>query len=169
MIIFNALLLALAPASAFTTQSSDTQIDNATLAKEEDPQYFGDLSPKDILTAYREAIQELDASKMKSLFSEESQIFENGKAEGSFVQYMEHHLGPELAHIKSFTFTQPTISMTELGNTALAIETYDYVIVLRDDRKIERTGVATSVLVRERDSWKILRYHSSSRTPKKIQ
>ena len=68
MIIFNALLLALAPASAFTTQSSDTQIDNATLAKEEDPQYFGDLSPKDILTAYREAIQELDASKMKSLF-----------------------------------------------------------------------------------------------------
>ena len=95
---------------------------------------------------------------MKSLFSEESQIFENGKAEGSFVQYMEHHLGPELAHIKSFTFTQPTISMTELGNTALAIETYDYVIVLRDDRKIERTGVATSVLVRERDSWKILRH-----------
>lgn len=31
-------------------------------------------------------------------------VFENGKAEGSFAQYMEHHLGPELGEITEFTF-----------------------------------------------------------------
>ncbi|OAO00870.1 hypothetical protein A8B75_16845 [Sphingomonadales bacterium EhC05] len=169
MIIFNAILLALAPASGLAAQSSDAQIDSKTTAIEAGPQNSSRSSPENVLTAYRNAIQKLDAAKMKSLFSEESQIFENGKAEGTFLHYLEHHLGPELDHVKSFTFTQPTVSITQVDNTAFATETYGYVIVLHDDRKIERTGIATSVLVREGDNWKILRYHSSSRAPKKAE
>ena len=169
MIIFNAILLALAPASALAAQSSDAQIDSKTSATEAEPQNSTRSSPENVLTAYRDAIQRLDASKMKPLFSEESQIFENGKAEGTFLHYLEHHLGPELGHVKSFTFTEPTVSLTQVDNTAFATETYGYVIVLHDDRKIERTGIATSVLVREGDNWKILRYHSSSRAPKKVK
>ena len=169
MIIFNAILLALAPASGLAAQSSDAQIDSKTTAIEAGPQNSSRSSPENVLTAYRNAIQKLDASKMKPLFSEESQIFENGKAEGTFLHYLEHHLGPELGHLKSFTFTEPTVSLTQVDNIAFATETYGYVIVLHDDRKIERTGIATSVLVREGDNWKILRYHSSSRAPKKAE
>ena len=169
MIILNAILLALAPASGLAAQSSDAQIDSKMTAREADPQNSTRFSPENVLTAYRDAIQRLDASKMKPLFSEESQIFENGKAEGTFLHYLEHHLGPELGHLKSFTFTEPTVSLTQVDNIAFATETYGYVIVLHDDRKIERTGIATSVLVREGDNWKILRYHSSSRAPKKAQ
>ncbi|HEY9093039.1 YybH family protein [Parasphingorhabdus sp.] len=169
MIILNAILLAVAPASAVIPQSSNTQLETEVSAENEDPQNSAGYSPKDVLVAYRDAIQKLDASKMKALFSEESQIFENGKAEGTFLHYLEHHLGPELGHVKSFTFTQPTVSISQVDNTAFATETYDYVIVLHDDRKIERTGIATSVLVREGDNWKILRYHSSSRAPKKTE
>jgi ketosteroid isomerase-like protein len=119
------------------------------------------------IKAYRDALVRQDASVMPALFAKDSQIFENGKSEGSFSNYLEHHLGPELGHFESFTFTNPTLTITERGDTALAIETYGYVIVLKDGRRIERTGVATSVLIREDGAWKILRYHSSSRTPKK--
>ena len=40
-------------------------------------------------------------------------------------------------------------------------------IVLKDGRMIERQGVATSVLKHENHAWKIVRYHSSSRAPRK--
>ena len=163
MIIFSALLLAFAPANPLAAQSNPVPVESSKNVAPNDML----SSPQQVLAAYRTAIQELDGSGMKTLFSEESQIFENGKSEGSFAYYFEHHLGPELDHIKSFTFTNPKIDVTQIGDTALATETYGYVIILHDGRKIARTGVATSALERRGDSWKILRYHSSSRAPKK--
>ncbi len=127
----------------------------------------GEAGAEQIVKAYRDALVRQDASVMPALFAKDSQIFENGKSEGSFANYLEHHLGPELGHFESFTFTNPTLNIAERGDTALAVETYGFVIVLKDGRRIERTGVATMVLIREDDAWKILRYHSSSRAPKK--
>ena len=93
--------------------------------------------------------------------------FENGKAEGSFANYMEHHLGPELDAITSFTFTDPTLSVTRNGHMAYGYETYGYRIELEDGRVIERDGVATSVLSHDESGWKIVQYHSSSRAPRR--
>ncbi len=163
MTIFNAFLLVLAPISPLAAQSSTSVLQDP----ENHAQHHEQSSPKDVLVAYRAAIQSLDGSEMSALFSEESQVFENGKSEGSFAHYFEHHLGPELGHITSFTFTDPEITVTEHGDMAIAHESYGYVIVLEDGRTIERTGVATSVLKRDGANWKILQYHSSSRAPKK--
>ena len=107
-----------------------------------------------------------DAEAMAALFAQESFIYENGKAEGSFTHYMEHHLGPELDAITSFTFGEPTLAVTRMGHMAYGRETYTYRIELADGRVIDREGVATSVLAHDADGWKIVQYHSSSRAPR---
>jgi len=119
------------------------------------------------LVAYREALVSGDSDAMTSLFAEESVVFENGKDEGSFAHYMEHHLGPELHAIKSFTFTDPTVAVKRMGHMAFGRETYNYRIELADGRIIDREGVATSVLKHDAEGWKIVQYHSSSRAPRK--
>lgn len=118
------------------------------------------------LRAYRTALEARDAQAMRPLFAEDSAIFENGKAEGSFDNYMEHHLGPELDAIVTFTFSDPTLTVTRIGHMAYAYETYGYRIELADGRVIERDGVATSVLAHDAEGWRIVQYHSSSRAPR---
>lgn len=144
------------PAAAQPSTSNDQTVE--TIAERN--------TPAATLAAYRAALETRDAEAMQSLFAESSLIFENGKAEGSFDDYLAHHLGPELHAIESFTFSDPTLEVEQHGEVAIAHETYGYAIALSDGRRIERLGVATSVLVQEDSDWKILRYHSSSRTPR---
>ncbi len=124
-------------------------------------------TPDSTLEVYRSGIESLDDTNMPRLFTDDALVFENGKAEGSFSDYLAHHLGPELKEFESFTFNNETIDISVIGETAIASETYTYTIVLKDGRIIERQGVATAVLVKRDESWKIAQYHSSSRTPKK--
>ncbi|EDL48205.1 hypothetical protein ED21_31679 [Erythrobacter sp. SD-21] len=119
-----------------------------------------------VLTAYRNALTGRDADAMTALFAEESFVYENGKDEGSFTNYMEHHLGPELDAITSFSFGEPTMTITRMGHLAYGRETYTYRIELADGRVIDREGVATSVLTHDANGWKIVQYHSSSRPPR---
>ena len=124
-------------------------------------------TPESTLEAYRSGIESLDDTNMPRLFTDDALVFENGKAEGSFSNYLAHHVSPELKEFESFTFNNETIGISVIGETAIASETYTYTIVLKDGRIIERQGVATAVLVKRDESWKIAQYHSSSRTPKK--
>ncbi len=119
-----------------------------------------------VLVDYRESLTARDADAMIALFAEDSAVFENGKDEGSFSHYMEHHLAPELDAITSFTFSEPTVSVKRMGHMAFGHETYNYRIELTDGRVIEREGVATSVLRHDAGGWKIVQYHSSSRAPR---
>ena len=124
-------------------------------------------TPESTLEAYRSGIESLDDTNMPRLFTDDALVFENGKAEGSFSNYLAHHLSPELKEFESFTFNNETIDISVIGETAIAWETYTYTIVLKDGRITARQGVATAVLVKRDESWKIAQYHSSSRTPKK--
>lgn len=50
------------------------------------------------------------------------------------------------------------------GNYAFANETYSYHIVLaKDNTEVKRKGVATSVLKKVNNEWKIMISHNSSR------
>ena len=124
----------------------------------------GQATPEEALISFRSALEGLDGAAMTRLFADEAVIVENGKAEGTFAEYFEHHLGPELKAIKSFRFIDPTIDIVRQGeHMAMGMETYRYRIELADGRAIERRGSATSVLMHDAVGWKILRYHSSSR------
>lgn len=121
-----------------------------------------------VLTAYKDGLEKLDVSYAAKLFAEDSQVFESGGVEGNFAHYLEHHIGPELAEFKEFTFRDYTVDVRLDAPFAFTTETYIYRIVVKEDgRVVERQGVATSVLKKTSDGWKIIQTHSSSRALKK--
>lgn len=121
---------------------------------------------KRVLARYKQAIEKLDASGTEALFAPDAEVFETGAAEGSYAQYLGHHLGPELKAFKSFAFSNYRVSVRFEGPVALAAETYNYRIETVKGEIAERRGVATSVLRKIGGQWKILSTHSSARKPK---
>ena len=118
------------------------------------------------LADYRGAIERLDATGTERLFAPGSAIFENGGVEGSYANYLAHHLGPELAHFRSFRFSDHQLDLWCEGRVAVATETYGYRIERAEGEPIERRGVTTSVLRRVGGEWRIVNMHGSSRTPR---
>lgn len=119
-----------------------------------------------VLAHYQAAIERLDTSGTSELFTDNAQILEQGGVEGDYQTYLAHHLGPELAEFTSFDFDNYSVSVTVVGDLALATETYTYRIVLKDGRTVDRQGAATSVLRRDASGWRIAQHHASSRAPR---
>lgn len=119
-----------------------------------------------VLARYKAAIEKLDASGTEQLFTADSTIFETGGVEGSYANYLAHHLGPELHEFKRFAFSDYRVAVRFEGPVALATETYNYRIETKSGEIAERRGVATSVLKKIGGQWKILSMHNSARKPK---
>lgn len=121
---------------------------------------------KGILSRYKSAIERLDATGTEALFAPNSAIFETGGVEGTYAQYLGHHLGPELKAFKAFAFSDYKVTVRFEGPVALATETYNYRIETKSGETAERRGVATSVLKKIDGQWTILSMHNSARKPK---
>lgn len=119
-----------------------------------------------VLAQYNAAIERLDVRGTERLFSLDSQIFESGGVEGTYANYLEHHLTPELKEFRSFAFSDYKIEVRFVGPVALASESYRYRIVPNAGEAAERLGVATSVLRKVNGSWRIVSMHNSARRPK---
>lgn len=119
-----------------------------------------------VLAQYKAAIERLDPRGTERLFAADSQVFESGGAEGSYANYLQHHLTPELGEFKSFAFSDYRIDVRFVGGVALATETYRYRIAPKVGDPAERLGVATSVLRKTRGEWRIVSMHNSARRPK---
>jgi len=123
---------------------------------------------KEVLKKYHDAIEALDATGTEVLFADNSAVFESGGVEGTYSNYLDHHLGPELKVFRSFTFSDYKISTQVDLPFAFTTETYVYKIVLAEDgREIEQKGVATSILKKMDGTWKIIQTHTSARKVKK--
>lgn len=122
---------------------------------------------KTVLNNYKKAIEKLDTTGVVNLFIKDSKVFEQASDEGTIGHYLEHHLGPELKEFKSFTFSNYKVDVTIAGEYAFSTETYIYTIILaKDGKEIKSQGVATSVLRKNKDGWKIVQTHSSFRKAK---
>lgn len=122
---------------------------------------------KAVLATYKTALERRDLTGVDALFAERNEVIESGKVEGSYADYVTHHIGPELGHIQRFTFDDYAVTVEQAGDIAWATETYRYTIVLPDRADpMVRQGVATTVLERQEGAWKIRAMHSSSRAPK---
>ena len=124
-----------------------------------------------VMKSYKDALQNLTTEGTFELFTEDSKVFESGGVEGTYAHYIEHHLGPELGHFKSFTFSDYEIDVQVDDAYAFTTETYVYTIVLKpndkgESRTIAKKGVATSILKKKDGKWKIIKTHSSSRDKK---
>ena len=121
---------------------------------------------RSVLSQYKAAIERLDPTGTERLFAADAAIFETGGVEGSYTNYLAHHLGPELIEFKSFGFSDYGVDVRFEGPVALATETYNYRIETKTGEIAERRGVATSVLKKIGGEWKILSMHNSARKPK---
>ena len=121
---------------------------------------------RSVLSQYKLAIERLDANGTTTLFTGDSQVFETGRVEGRYSNYLAKHLGPELGHVKSFKFSDYKVDVRFEGTIALTTESYNYRIETEKGEIVERRGVATSVLKKVGRQWKILSTHGSSRKPK---
>lgn len=119
-----------------------------------------------VLSHYMAAIERLDATGTEALFAADSAIFETGGSEGTYANYLGHHLGPELREFKSFKFNDYKVNVRFEGPVAIATETYTYHIETKKGEAADRLGVATSVLRKESGKWKIVMMHSSARRPR---
>lgn len=149
--------LALFPAAA------DSQERDPGSQAAEDPRAADREAVTTVLAEYKSAIERLDATGTSTLFSADSQIFETGGVEGTYADYLAHHLGPELEHFRSFEFSAYTVDVRFEGPVALATETYSYRIETTEGEIAERKGIATSVLKNIDGSWKIISMHNSAR------
>lgn len=122
------------------------------------------IAVKNVLTAYKQGLERLDVSKLGHLFTADSQVFESGGVEGTFANYLEHHIGPELADFSEFSFRDYAVDVRLELPYAFTTETYVYKIVLKADGRIfEKKGLATSVLKKTAAGWQIQQTHTSSR------
>lgn len=122
---------------------------------------------KIVLKTYQAKLESLDTVNITSLFMPGAKVFEGGKDEGGIRGYLDHHLAPELKAFKSFTFSDYKINVKVNGEYAYTIETYSYTVVLaKDDSQIKSQGVATSVLRKTKNEWKIEMTHGSYRKRK---
>ena len=122
---------------------------------------------KQVLNRYKTGIEKLDTIGLSSLFVRDSKVYEQAKDEGTIEQYLQHHLGPELKAFKSFSFSDYQVNVILAGDYSFATETYMYTIILaKDDSIIKSQGVATSILKKTPDGWKIALTHSSFRKTK---
>ncbi len=124
-----------------------------------------------VMKSYKDALQNLTTEGTFELFAKDSEVFESGGIEGTYANYIEHHLGPELGHFKKFEFSDYEIDAEVDLPYAFTTETYIYTIVLNPDEKgesrtIKKKGVATSILKKMEGKWKIIKTHSSSRNAK---
>jgi len=166
--------IAFALSISFTsyTQSKEAGTDRAAIK-----QYFKDrdtntVSPKSkyinavkaVLKQYSSALEKLDISGTESLFTDDSEIYESGAGEGTYSEYMQEHLKPELKGFKSLKFNDYKVEVMIVGNYAFATETYNYVIVVaKDNTEVKQKGVTTSILKKAKGEWKIMASHNSSR------
>ena len=118
-----------------------------------------------VLAQYQAAVVRLDARGTERLFTPDSAIFESGGVEGNYANYLAHHLIPELAEFKTFTFSNYKVDVHFEGPVAIATESYNYRIETKSGDVAERAGVATSVLKKVGGRWKILSMHNSARRP----
>lgn len=117
-----------------------------------------------VLKAYQDKLERLDTTGVAALFIPGAKVYEGGKDEGGIHGYLTHHLAPELKAFKSFTFSDYKIDIKLNGNYAYSTETYLYTIVLaKDGSQIRSQGVATSVLRKTKNGWKIEMTHGSYR------
>lgn len=122
-------------------------------------------TPTATAAAYLTAMESSDLDAAEALFAGESSIFESGGVEGSWQQYRDHHIGPELHAIESFVIDrgEPTEVGSADGTMAFVAWPIEYTIRLADGRVIESRGTVTFVLERHDDAYRIRHLHWSSR------
>ncbi|MBC5810891.1 MAG: nuclear transport factor 2 family protein [Candidatus Eremiobacteraeota bacterium] len=114
------------------------------------------------LVASARAFERHDLTTLAKVFVNDRSltIYEGGEVNTGWIDYRDNHLKPELAEIKSVRYTLSSIVSHVDDNTAWA--TFNYHIVgSTAKRKFDSRGIGTAVLLRVKDTWRIVHWHST--------
>ena len=108
-------------------------------------------TPLEVATEYLDAMESGDLDGAEALFASHSSVFESGGVEGTWQHYREHHIGPELVEIETFTIKrdEPETQSSQDGSMAFVAWPIEYRIRLHDERTIESRGTVTFVMALE--------------------
>lgn len=88
-------------------------------------------------------------------------VIENGRANYGWADFRDHHLKPELAHVKNLKYTLSDIRTNVAGT--LVWSTFKFSMSSGEEgARRERNGVGTAILENRGDGWKIVHWHSST-------
>ena len=104
------------------------------------------VQPREVAAAYLAAIEARDLDAAGVLFAHESTIFETGGVEGTWRHYRDHHLGPEVDGIATFTIdSRKDPEVTASRDETLALEPADAMgdhMVLQRNKPVPIWGTA---------------------------
>lgn len=114
---------------------------------------------------YLDAMEVSDLDAAGKLFSTTSSVFESGGREGTWADYRNHHLGPEVGQIKAFKIIrgEPETAISKDRSMAFVGWPVEYRIDLKDSTVVESRGTVTFLLVKEKSVYRIRHLHWSSR------
>lgn len=108
----------------------------------------------DFLVSYDEALNAKDLDKLGTFYEPEVTIFEGGGVNHGWVDYRDHHLGPELEAFEDLKFGHSAVRAFPLSAES-AYVTAEYHLEARyKERDIDVTGLATLLLVKKEGRWR---------------
>jgi ketosteroid isomerase-like protein len=118
------------------------------------------------LTKYAAAVQSKDMAEIEKyvVTTDDFTIFEGGHVNSGWADYKDHHIGPELKMFLEIKYGFEDIKVRVSGDMAYA--TFKTSIdVKMESRSFDGKSLATAILVKTGDGWKIQHMHTS-RIPK---
>lgn len=117
------------------------------------------------LEGYDAAFNAKDLATLATFYHPDVTIYEGGGIDNGWIDYRDHHLGPELKSFENLQFGHSNTRVTILPGAQSAYATSEYSIKAKmGDRDLDSRGLETLVLVKGQDgAWKIRHSHTSSR------
>jgi uncharacterized protein (TIGR02246 family) len=119
---------------------------------------------KAALTKYDAAFTAKDLAGLAAFYHPEVTIYEGGGINRGWVDYRDHHLGPEMNEFLSVTFAHSNVTVNSLG-AGVAYVAAEYSIKAKmKEREVDGGGLATLIMLKGTDgAWRIRHSHTSSR------
>jgi len=120
------------------------------------------------LTKYAAAVQSKNLSEVEKyvVATEAFSMFEGSHINWGWVDYRDNHLGPELKEFKEIQYSFSDIKTRISGDMAYAT-LKSHIAVKMELREVEGESLATAILMKAANGWKIQHMHTSRIPPKK--
>ena len=116
------------------------------------------------LQSYDRAFLSKDLQRLASFYHPDVTIFEGGGVNKGWVDYRDHHIGPEMKGFEDLRFEHLNVALHVLEGGASAYVTSEYALKARVAGKdVDTGGLETLVMVRIGGAWKIRHSHTSAR------
>ena len=116
------------------------------------------------LQSYDRAFVSKDLDRLSSFYHPEVTIFEGGGTNNGWVDYRDHHIGPEMNGFENLEFEHRNVVVHLLDGGGAAYVTSEYALKARVAGKdVDSGGLETLVMVRMGGAWKIRHSHTSAR------